>query len=105
MTRRFLPVSAALALSGLLAGCQWLERRDTLSLQSGDAVAWNRTIHTIDPWPAASNDTVIPTSGRRIARAVEIYESGPTPQAAGAAPVSLVPIAPLVPGAAPAPTP
>ena len=103
MTRSLRLAAAALALSGLLAGCQSLERRDTLTLQSGDAVAWNRTIHTIDPWPSASNDTVIPTSGRRIARAVEIYESGPTPQPAAAAPEGLVPVAPLVPGAAPAP--
>jgi hypothetical protein len=75
------PLCHAAVLFGIvpaLAGCDhWLTRRETISYQTGDAVAWNRTVHTIDPWPAASADTRIPTSGRRIATVIERYEKGP----------------------------
>jgi hypothetical protein len=86
---------AAALLAALLAGCNsWIAHRETISFQAGDAVAWNRGVHTIDPWPAASRDTTIPTSGRRIARAIEAYESGEDPSAS--APVMApVPIAPV----------
>jgi hypothetical protein len=99
VTRRSLRLLSALAATAALAGCQWFDRRESLSLQSGDAVAWNRAIHTIDPWPPASSDTNIPTSGQRIARAIEIYESGPTPQSANQPSVGVVPMVPIAPGA------
>ena len=93
---------------GLLAGvlttlsaCQSaFERKDTLGYGAGDAVAWNRTVHTIDPWPAASADTTIPVSGRRVAAAIERYENGgPAPLAAP--PPGLVPLVPIAPGPTP----
>ena len=88
-----------LALAASLAGCNWYSRRETISYQAGDAVAWNRAVHTIDPWPAASNDSNIPVSGRRVARAIETYENGGASVTAPPPPLSLVPIAPMVPGA------
>lgn len=83
-------------LAALLAGCNsWFAHRDTISYEAGDAIAWNRAVHTIDPWPAASRDTTIPTSGRRIARAIEAYENGETPSGTpsqAATPVAIAPI-------------
>lgn len=88
-----------LALAASLAGCNWYSRRETISYQAGDAVAWNRAVHTIDPWPVASNDTNIPVSGRRVARAIENYENGGAAVTAPPQPLTLVPMAPMVPGA------
>jgi len=81
-------------LAGVLAGCNsWLAHRETISYQAGDAVAWNRAVHTIDPWPVTSRDTTIPTSGRRIARAIDVYENGEPKDAAPS--TAMLPIAPL----------
>ncbi len=90
MLRLCARAAALVAATTLLAGCQWLTRRDTISYQAGDAVAWNRAIHTIDPWPPASADTTIPVSGRRVAKAIERYEAGP-PASSEAVP-TLIPI-------------
>ena len=97
-----LRAAAILRAAGALAACQnALMRRETVSLQAGDAGAWNKAVHTIDPWPPGSNDTTIPVSGRRIARAIEDYEAG-GPPGGGSAPLSMTPVVPLVPGASPA---
>src|SRR5688572_31713613 len=83
--------------AALLAGCNsWIAHRETISYQAGDAVAWNKSVHTIDPWPAASRDTTIPTSGRRIARAIEAYENGQ--QAASGGGGGMAPLAPIAVG-------
>jgi hypothetical protein len=72
-----------------LTACQdakyeYLSRHDRISYQAGDAVAANQAIHVIDPWPDYAADTRIPTSGRRVARAIEYYEAGPKDSSAGA---------------------
>lgn len=72
--------AASLTLAGsslMLAGCQdSLARRDTISAQAGDAIAANKAIHIIDPWPAAAARTDIPVSGRKVVQAIERYERG-----------------------------
>jgi len=88
-----------LAVAGCLAGCQdYYARRDALTLHSGDAVAWNKAVHVVDPWPAASADTNIPVNGRRVAIAIEKYEnrgaSGEAGAGAAMTPVSMVPVMP-----------
>jgi hypothetical protein len=93
-----LPLAATAVL--LLAACNNLGRKDALGYGAGDAVAWNKATHTIDPWPASAADTNIPVSARRVAHAIERYEAGPEP-ASGSAPVGLVPMAPIAPVAAP----
>jgi len=86
---------AILVTASLLAGCNsYFVRREALSYQSGDAVAWNRAIHTIDPWPAASRDTTIPVSGRRVVNAIENYENAKAAKADGPQPVVFAPVAP-----------
>jgi hypothetical protein len=88
-----------IGLAGFLSACNSsLARRETMTLYAGDAVAWNKSVHTIDPWPVAASDTTIPVSGRRVAQAIENYETGLATPAAQP-PVALVPIAPLSPGA------
>jgi hypothetical protein len=76
------------------------ERKDTIGYAAGDAIAWNKSVHTIDPWPAASADTTIPVSGRRVAAAIERYENGGAPPAV-AAPAGLVPMVPVPAGPMP----
>ena len=93
---RPLRLCLATALTVALAACNaTFARKDTLGYAAGDAVAWNKAVHTIDPWPAASADTTRPVSGRRVARAIEAYEAGDAPPPAGQ--VLLAPMAPVAP--------
>jgi hypothetical protein len=95
-----LAVAAALGLAA--AACtDYLERRDTIAPHAGNAVAANRAIHTIDPWPAASARTDMETSGRRVVDAIERYEAGRPPVAATSAP-SIMAIPVGMPGQPPA---
>ena len=92
------PLLAALVLGlGLSACTPYLERRETVSFHAGDAVAANRAIHTIDPWPAEAVRTDIPHSGRKIADAIERYHLPPK-GLGGPPPIILAPM-----GAAPPP--
>src|SRR3954470_11332751 len=56
-----------------LAGCDtsyYLDRRDSLTLGSGEAVETNINTHRYDPWPQFAQNTEIPTGGEIAARAV-----------------------------------
>jgi hypothetical protein len=89
------------ALTLLLTGCQdYFARRDTIAFHAGEAAAYNKAIHTIDPWPVASARTDIDFNGRRIVDAIERYEA---PQASNgaAAPATMMPVG--MPAAAPPP--
>jgi hypothetical protein len=80
------------AVAVSLAGCQqYLARQDLIEPWSGDAVAHNLALQTIDPWPRHAYDTHIPTSGRRQATAIRKYQAWgeETPQQE-LAPVQLV---------------
>jgi hypothetical protein len=55
---------------------QYLERKDTVLLSSGDAVASNAAVQIPTPWPRYSNDTTIAMDGERLARAVDRYRVG-----------------------------
>jgi len=78
-------LGAALACSGLVAGCsvappwddfveQYTARKDTVTLGAGNAEKVNEAIHTIDPVPANAANTQIPANGQRMAGAVERYK-------------------------------
>jgi hypothetical protein len=57
----------ALALVASLTACSgYLDHNDTVSAAAGDAVAANAAIQTVDPWPRASERTVIMTDGRTV---------------------------------------
>jgi hypothetical protein len=70
--------AAAALLSAMLGGCSeyYSDRRDTITLHSGEAMAANRVTHVIDPWPAASGNRTIAYSGEKAAIASERYRTG-----------------------------
>ena len=71
-------VTAAIVLGAALAGCSdiYYDRRDTISIVSGEAMAANRVTHMIDPWPPASRNRTIAFSGERMQAAHERYRTG-----------------------------
>jgi hypothetical protein len=72
--------AAALAtiLGALLSGCSdmYYDRRDTISLASGEAMAANRVTHIIDPWPPHAANRNIAYNGEKAAVASERYRTG-----------------------------
>jgi hypothetical protein len=72
--------AAALAAGGLgvwLAGCSdiYLDRRETVGLGSGDAVAANEVTQMVDPWPPNSGNKNIAFNGQKMQTAVERYRT------------------------------
>jgi hypothetical protein len=69
--------SASLVIGTMLGGCSefYFDRRDTVALASGDAVAVDRVTQTIDPWSAASANRNIPYDGNKAATAAERYRT------------------------------
>lgn len=72
-------IAAAAALGAMLAGCSdpglYLDRRDTIALSGGDAVAGNAVAQMVDPWPPASGNTQIGGNGQKMQSAVERYRT------------------------------
>jgi hypothetical protein len=62
----------------MLGGCSdiYFDRRDTVSLASGEAMAANRVTHMVDPWPVASGQRNIAYNGEKAAAASERYRTG-----------------------------
>lgn len=98
-----------LALSAVLvlAGCaDYLDRRETISLNGGDALAANKVTHMVDPWPLASGDRNIAFNGSKMQSAVERYRTNrviqpkntgtSTSYSAAAAPEAAVDVKPTV---------
>ena len=65
-----------LGLPALASCSEYLERRETISLYAGDAVAGNRVVQMIDPWPRVAADRDISYDGAVIGRAVARYHAG-----------------------------
>ena len=73
-TRR--AVAATVMLGALLAGCSsdiYFDRRDSIALGAGDAVAANQVEQMVDPWPPNSSNRNLTFNGERMQRAVECY--------------------------------
>ena len=75
------PVAAAVlatVLGAMLSGCSdmYYDRRDTISLASGEAMAANRVTHIIDPWPPHAANRNIAYNGEKAAVASERYRTG-----------------------------
>jgi hypothetical protein len=69
-------VAATVILGALLAGCSsdiYFDRRDTIALGAGDAVADNQVEQMVDPWPPNSSNRNLTFNGERMQRAVECY--------------------------------
>ena len=77
--RPFSNVMRRLALAGLLAtlgGCsEYLDRRDTIALSAGNAVASDTVTHMVDPWPRSSANRNIAFNGPKMESAVERYRT------------------------------
>jgi hypothetical protein len=71
-------IAAAALLGAMLGGCTdiYYDRRDTVSLYSGEAMAANRVTHMIDPWSRASGRRNIAYNGEKAAAASERYRKG-----------------------------
>ena len=107
------PIALAIVLA-TLGGCsEYLDRRETIALSGGNAVATNVVTHMVDPWPRESANRNIAFNGARIESAFEryrtnrvitprgigtssTYDSGPAP----AAPSGPAPSATTAPAAA-----
>jgi len=62
----------------ILGGCSdlYLDRRETVALHAGDAMAVNRVTMMIDPWSRASGQREIAFNGEKMQTAVERYRYG-----------------------------
>ncbi|WP_156648459.1 hypothetical protein [Methylobacterium sp. Leaf108] len=73
-----LAVRLGLSLVPILsvAGCQdYLARRDTLTLDTGEAVQTNMAIHVLDPTPEAAGQFDREMNGERLQRGIERYRN------------------------------
>jgi hypothetical protein len=69
------PIALATALA-ILGGCsEYLDRRDTIALSGGNAVATNVVTQMVDPWPRASATRNIAFNGAKIEGAFERYRT------------------------------
>jgi hypothetical protein len=69
---------ALAALLAALAGCseyEYLDRRETISLNGGNSVATNEATQMVDPWPRDSANRNIAYDGSKIQTAVERYRT------------------------------
>lgn len=68
----------SLLLGATLGGCSdlYFDRRETISLVSGESMAANRATMVIDPWPAASGRNNIAYNGEKAQVAAERYRTG-----------------------------
>ena len=72
----FVKAAGVAALAAALAGCsEYLDRRETITLSGGNAVAANQVAHMVDPWPRESADRDLAFNGSRMASAVERYRT------------------------------
>jgi hypothetical protein len=69
-------IAAVTLLAAALGGCsEYFDRRDTVSLHSGEAMAANRVTMMIDPWSPASGNKNIAYNGERMQGAVERHRT------------------------------
>ncbi len=85
---RLARVIAVAAFGIFLAGCSdffvvryddynsYVDRRDTIALPGGDAVAGNTITQMVDPWPAYSGDKNIAFNGQKMQGPVDRYRTG-----------------------------
>ncbi len=71
---RWAASAALLVALATTTGCRdYLDRKDTVYLGGGNAVAENKVAQTIDPWPPGSFKKHQSTNGQRAAKAIERY--------------------------------
>jgi len=79
---KFMPMKTSRALvlilaAASLAGCsEYLDRTDTMSRQSGNALQTDKLTQMVDPWPAASAERNIAFDGAVMQSAMTRYRTG-----------------------------
>ena len=70
-------ITAAVTFATLLTACSdlYYDRRETIALSAGDAIAANEVGQTVDPWPAHSGNANIAADGQKMQSAVERYRT------------------------------
>jgi hypothetical protein len=70
-------VVAAAAFGAAVGGCSdlYTDRRNTISLGAGDAIAANEVAQMVDPWPPHSGNKNIAFNGQKMQSAVERYRT------------------------------
>ena len=72
-------ITRALALAAVLvalsACSEYFDRRDTIALSAGDAIAADKVTQMVDPWPRASANKNIAFNGEKMQSAVERYRT------------------------------
>jgi hypothetical protein len=71
-------IAAVLVIASAVAGCSdiYYDRRQTISLGSGDALATNKVTQMVDPWPASSANNNIAFNGQLMQAAQDRYNRG-----------------------------
>jgi hypothetical protein len=62
----------------------YLDRRESISLSTGDALYSNQVTHMVDPWPPHSANRNIAFDGQKMQSAVERYRTNRVIQPVGA---------------------
>jgi hypothetical protein len=70
-------IAATVALGAMLGGCSnlYMDRTDQVGLSSGDAIAANNAMQTVDPWPAHSGNVNLAFNGQKMQTAAERYRT------------------------------
>ena len=79
-------IACFVLLGGALGGCSadlYFDRRDTVAFHAGDAVAANKVMQTIDPWPRVAANRNIAYNGQRMGAAAERYRTNKVTAPAG----------------------
>jgi hypothetical protein len=71
-------LAVAVVLGTAVAGCSeiYFDRRETVSLGAGDAVAANKVSQMVDPWPRYSSNNRISYNGQLMQAAQDRYNRG-----------------------------
>ena len=70
-------IATMAALGATLAGCSdiYYDRRDSIGLSAGDAIASDQVTQMVDPWPRDSANRNISFNGQKMQSAVERYRT------------------------------
>lgn len=75
--KRSLVLGASLLPTLMLGACaDYAKQRDTITTSAGDAIAHNKVVHIIDPWPRVASNTRILGNGQRVDRVTKQYLTG-----------------------------
>jgi hypothetical protein len=72
------PLALIVALTALSGCSEYLDRRDTISLSAGDAIATDEITQMVDPWPRVAAQHNIGFNGQRMDSAVQRYQTNRT---------------------------